>query len=87
VTLLAIGFALIFLLGLQQQHIAHENHGWSVLTSYAIAAAQVMFVQESVVTDALGAFWLGTGGALGASASIVVHKRFIRRKAARGSGD
>ncbi len=77
-TLFLVGFATIFLLGLQQQHITHERHGWSALTCYAISAAQVVFVKEAGGTDMLGAFWLGTGSALGASLSIVVHKRFMR---------
>lgn len=80
--LFTVGFATIFLLGLQQQHITHERHAWSALTCYAIAAAQVMFVKEAGTTDMLGTLWLGTGSALGASLSIVVHKRFMRREAA-----
>lgn len=74
-TLALIGFLLVFLLGLQQQHITHEKHAWSAVTSYLLAAAQVLLIKEAVVSDWLGIFWLGTGGAIGASASILVHKR------------
>ena len=72
--------ALVFLLGLQQQHITHGKHGWSAITSFAIAAAQVGFVQSTVGTDfATGVLLLGAGGALGASASMIVHRRWICR--------
>lgn len=81
-TLFLVGFFTIFLLGLQQQHITYERHGWSALTCYALAYVQVMFVKEAGTTDLLGAFWFGTGSVIGSSLSIVVHRRFIRREAA-----
>lgn len=90
-TLALIGFLLVFLFGLQQQHITHEKHTWSAVTSYLLAAAQVLLIKEAVVSDWLGIFWLGTGGAIGASASILVHKRLRalfapRRRARKRSG-
>lgn len=73
-SLLFIGFVLIFLLGMQQQHIEHKKHLWSAITSYLIAGAQVLLIKESVASDWAGVMWLGTGGALGASASMIAHR-------------
>ncbi len=78
--MLASSFCLVFLLGLQQQNVTHQLHGWSVVTSFAIAAAQVVFIKETVSGDYLTSILLlGAGGGLGASASILVHTRWIRR--------
>ena len=73
-SLLFIGFLLVFLLGLQQQNVTHEKHLWSAITSYLIAGAQVLLIKESVASDWAGVMWLGTGGALGASASMIAHR-------------
>lgn len=72
-----VGLVMVFLLGLQQQHVTHGKHGWSVATSYLLAFAQVTLIQEAVASDWVGVLLLGTGGAIGASASMVVHRKFI----------
>lgn len=77
--------ALVFLLGMQQQNVTHGHHGWSFITSLPIAMANVAFVKLAGVAsfwEAVLPMWIG--GALGASLSMVVHRRFIRR--ARGAG-
>lgn len=85
-TLFLSSLCLVFLLGMQQQHVTGGHHGWSFLTNYAIAGAQILFVQAAVASDVLlGVLQLGTGGAIGASLSMVVHRRFIRRRAVIGS--
>lgn len=77
-------FCLVFLLGLQQQNVTHEHHGWSVIISFFIAAAQVAFIKQTVITEFLAAVLsLGCGGAIGASLSIVFHKKIVRRKGSR----
>lgn len=80
-TLFISSLCMVFLLGIQQQNVTHEHHGWSLITAYLIAIAQTAFLKEAVAMDYWNAvFLLGTGGALGASLSMVVHKRFIRRR-------
>lgn len=79
-------FCLVFLLGLQQQNVTHEYHGWSLVTSYLIAMAQVGFIQITAGGDYLTSVMVsGTGGALGASLSMVVHKQIRRRRPVIGS--
>lgn len=73
------GFFYVFLLGFQQQNITHEHHGKSVVTSYLLAFALVFVVQGAVHESR---WWFvvlfGSGSAIGASLSILVHKWFRR---------
>jgi hypothetical protein len=49
--------------------------------------AQLAFIKSGVASDYWhGVALLGTGGAIGATLSIVVHKRFIRGRKGRGVG-
>jgi len=77
--------ALIFLLGLQQQNVTAQWHGYSFLTSFGIAGAQIFFIKSTVSTDLwVGVLAMGLGSAIGASASIVVHNFLRRRKSVIG---
>lgn len=74
------GLLYVFLLGIQQQNITHKQHGWSAVTSFALAAALALVVQGAVQ----GRLWwfvllYGAGSAAGASLSIIVHRRWINR--------
>lgn len=78
ITFLA-GFVYVFLLGFQQQNITHEMHGKSIAVSYLLALATLYVVQGAVQDDPLMFVLLyGTGSALGASLSIIIHKWFRR---------
>jgi hypothetical protein len=77
----AAGFASVFLLGFQSRNVNAGHYGWAAATSFAIAVAQVA-VLSRVVTP--GAGWpailaYGASGALGITASMAVHQRFIAR--------
>ena len=72
------GFVYIFLLGIQQQNITHEHHGKSVLVSYLLAVATLYMVQGAQQDPLHFILLYGTGSALGASLSIIVHKWFRR---------
>lgn len=79
-TLFFSSLFLVFLLGIQQQNVTHKLHGWSMVTSFAIALVQVTFIKDTVAGD----YWatvlqMGAGGALGASLSIFVHTRWVCR--------
>ncbi|MBE9538498.1 MAG: hypothetical protein IMF06_05405 [Proteobacteria bacterium] len=79
-TLFISSFFLIFLLGIQQQNVTHKLHGWSVVTSFAIAAAQVGFIKGTVAGEYVATvLQMGAGGGLGASLSIFVHSRWLHR--------
>lgn len=76
------GFAWVFLLGVQQQNITGEHHIASATVSYALAFVFAILIQ-GMTSVSLLAFTLlyGTGSALGASLSIIFHKRFLRKPA------
>jgi len=79
-TLFISSLFLVFLLGIQQQNVTHRMHLWSMVTSFAIAAAQVGFIKLTVAGEYLATvLQMGGGGALGASLSIFVHTRLVNR--------
>lgn len=78
--ILVAGFAYIFLLGIQQQNITHENHFFSFISCYLLALTFAVLISELQNTTVLAfTFLYGTGSAIGASLSIVVHKRWMRK--------
>jgi len=78
--------AFIFLLGVQQQNITAQWHGYSFLTSFLIAGAQIVFIKSTVSSDLwIGILTMGLGSALGASASIVAHNFLRKRRPVIGS--
>lgn len=72
------GFVYVFLLGIQQQNITHEHHGKSVVVSYLLAIATLYMVQGAAGNPLKFVLLYGSGSAVGASLSIIVHKWFRR---------
>ena len=78
--------ALVFLRALQQQNVIHGHYAAAAVTSYAMAAADVAVVL-SVVSHGWSAVpWLGTGGAIGVTAAMVVHRKLFRRHVSHTQG-
>jgi hypothetical protein len=78
VTLTIATFALVFLRAWQQQNVIHGWYIWAAVTSYALALADVL-VLLGVVHHGLPAVpWVGTGGALGVTAAMFLHRRMKR---------
>ena len=77
-TTLAV-FALVALRVLQQQNVVHSYYWWAVITSYGIAFAEIALILYVVKEGFAAVWWVGTGGALGATFAMFFHKRFIRR--------
>jgi hypothetical protein len=71
-------FFTVGLLGFQQQNVHHEKYWLAAITSVAIAGAQ--YVMISSVAN--GGNWLlmGLGGAAGVTSSMVIHRRYVRKK-------
>jgi hypothetical protein len=79
-TIFFSSFCMVFLLGIQQQNIVHGHYFYSAITSMCIAMVQVLFIQGV----ATGEYWttvipLGLGGAIGASCSMLFHRKILRR--------
>ncbi len=75
--LLLATFGLVFMRAIQQQNVIHGNYILAAITPYAIAVFEVAVVLWVVDTGWPAVPWVGTGGALGVTAGMAIHRRFI----------
>ncbi len=75
--LLLATFGLVFMRAIQQQNVIHGNYLLAAITPYAIAVFEVAVVLWVVDTGWSAVPWVGTGGALGVTAGMARHRRFI----------
>jgi hypothetical protein len=73
-------FALVFLRAIQQQNVIHGNYVSAAITPYAIACAEVASVLWVVQIGWPAVPWVGTGGAMGVTAALVLHRRYFKRR-------
>ena len=71
-------FFTVFLLAFQQQNVTHGYYYWAASTSVAIAGAQYVMISSV----ASGGSWLlmGIGGAVGVTASMATHRKWMKKK-------
>lgn len=74
----AATFMLVFLRAIQQQNVIHGNYLAAAVTPYAIACAEVASVLFVVSIGWASIPWVGSGGALGVTLGMYVHRR-VRR--------
>ncbi|MCK5013231.1 MAG: hypothetical protein KAS66_05385 [Candidatus Omnitrophica bacterium] len=79
-------FAYVALRAFQQLNVQHHKIGWAVPISYGMAYFD-MFLIGTIAINAVNLedkvwlwFQLGTGGALGAIFSMLLHKKFRKDK-------
>lgn len=70
-------FALVFLRGIQQQNVIHGHYVLAAITPFAIACAEVATVLWVVNTGWPAIPWVGTGGAIGVTSAMYVHRRWL----------
>ena len=75
-------FVLVFGRALQQQHVQGGHYLSAALTPYLTAAGDVAVVLLVVDAGWWSIPWAGTGGAIGATAAMWMHRRFWRRSTA-----
>lgn len=78
--LLLATFALVFLRAIQQQNVIHGQYLLAAVTPYAIAVAEVATVLWVVSVGWASIPWVGTGGAIGVTLAMFVHRKFRRIK-------
>lgn len=71
-------FGLVFLRAIQQQNVIHGQYILAAITPYAIAIAEVASVLWVVQIGWSAIPWVGTGGALGVTSAMFLHRRFMR---------
>jgi len=67
-------FALVFLRAIQQQNVIHGQYYLAAITPYAIAVAEVASVLWVVQTGWSAIPWVGTGGAIGVTSAMMLHR-------------
>ena len=75
----AATFALVFLRAIQQQNVIHGQYWLAAVTPYAIAVAEVASVVWVVQTGWAAIPWVGTGGALGVTSAMWIHRKHMRK--------
>ena len=78
-TILAATFALVFCRALQQLNVTGGHYMAAAATSYAIAAAEVSVILLAIQFGWGAIPWMGTGGAIGVTTAMLMHKRTIGR--------
>jgi len=68
-------FALVFLRALQSQNVIHGNYIAAAITPYSLAVAEVASIMWVVQTGWDAIPWVGTGGMLGATLAMYIHKK------------
>lgn len=76
-------FVLVFLRAIQQQNVIHGNYLAAAITPYAIACAEVASVLFVVSIGWPAIPYVGTGGALGVTFGMYIHRRIRRNHANR----
>lgn len=80
--LFGAAFATVFSLGFQQQNVVHGHYLAAFLTSFIIGGSQIVlwrFVPDASASQIVATLM---GGPLGIVASMAVHRKYMRRKAA-----
>lgn len=78
-------FTTVFLKGFQHKNVLHNLYGHTFVTSYFMAATDVLMVgliAKSIVEkdDWTIALFSGTGAAFGMVAAMYVHNRFVKKE-------
>ena len=76
--IIAATFALVFLRAIQQQNVIHGHYLAAAITPYLIAVAEVASVLLVVNTGWSAIPFVGTGGAIGVTSAMYVHRKFRR---------
>jgi hypothetical protein len=71
-------FVLVFLRAFQTQNVIHRHYYFAGATSFLMAGAEVAVVLGVVSTGWAAVPWIGTGGALGVTASMFLHKKYLQ---------
>ena len=78
-TILLASFFLVFFRGIQQLNVVHHRYVAAALTPYLIACADVSSVLLVVHKGWSSIPWVGTGGAIGVTAAMYTHRKFVRK--------
>jgi len=78
--LILSAFILVALRAFQSQNVVHGYYWWAAVTSYALAFGEIALILYVVQQGWSSAIFVGTGGALGVTFAMFVHRRYIHNK-------
>lgn len=70
-------FAAVFLKGFQHKNVIHNRYKWIAITSYLMAAADVVVIGLVAKYGWALALWNGTGAAAGMLLAVWLHNRYV----------
>lgn len=81
-------FVFVFFKAFQQRNVAFLHYRWILPISYAMSLTEVLVISLIAIEASQGWSWqllgfgftIGTGGGLGAVASMWIHNRYIRHE-------
>ena len=76
---LAATLALVFLRAIQQHPVVGGHYLAAAATSYLMAGAEIGVVLSVVEFGWSAVPWIGSGGALGVTAAMLLHRRIFKR--------
>lgn len=79
---LILVFATAILVGLrafQSQNVIHGNYALAVFTSYGLAIGEITLIIHVVDIGYQAAVWVGTGGAIGVTIAMFMHRKFVQK--------
>lgn len=68
-------FFVVFGKAWQQQNVTHGHYAWAAITSYGLAICEVAILLIVIDKGWPAVPWIGTGGALGVTSAMWLHKR------------
>lgn len=79
-------FVFVFFKAFQQRNVAFMHYKWILPISYAMACTEVVVISLVAIEASQGFSWqlvwfaasIGTGGGVGAAASMYLHNRYIK---------
>ena len=79
-------FVFVFFKAFQQKNVAFNHYKWILPISYAMSMTEVLVISLIAVEASQGWSWglimfgvtIGTGGGLGALASMWIHNRYVK---------
>jgi hypothetical protein len=77
-------FVSVFLKGFQLKNVEGNHYLLVVITSYLIAACDVLLIGLVVQHGWSAVIPIGTGGAIGMLLSIMTHKKYVKKNARSG---
>ena len=82
-------FVFVFFKAFQQRNIAFNHYAWVVPISYLMSATEIVVISVVSISAVQAETWqdmipiaagIGTGGGLGALASMWLHNKIFRKK-------